>query len=87
MIDKEQKHYFMNCFIMHGYLGIHTKLFFLLLSYGIYHSVVTYVWNVFAEGTYPHFPMSKELDTVMSKNRLTPSAPFLRLGAQETRFG
>lgn len=37
------------------------------------------------EGTYPHFPMSKELDTVMSKKRLIPSAPFLRLGAQETR--
>lgn len=31
--------------------------------------------------------MSKELDTVMSKKRLIPSAPFLRLGAQETRFG
>lgn len=67
--------------------GSTLNFFSLLLSYGIYHSVVTYVWNVFAEGTYPHFPMSKELDTVMSKNRLTPSAPFLRLGAQETRFG
>lgn len=67
--------------------GSTLNFFSLLLSYGIYYSVVTYVWNFFAEGTYPHFPMSKELDTVMSKNRLTPSAPFLRLGAQETRFG
>lgn len=67
--------------------GSTLNFFSLLLSYGIYYSVVTYVWNLFAEGTYPHFPMSKELDTVISKNRLTPSAPFLRLGAQETRFG
>lgn len=67
--------------------GSTLNFFSLLLSYGIYYSVVTYVWNLFAEGTYPHFPMSKEVDTVMSKNRLTPSAPFLRLGAQETRFG
>lgn len=67
--------------------GSTLNFFSLLLSYGIYYSVVTYVWNLFAEGTYPHFPMSKELDTVMSKNRLTPSVPFLRLGAQETRFG
>lgn len=67
--------------------GSTLNFFSLLLSYGIYYSVVTYVWNLFAEGTYPHFPMRKELDTVMSKNRLTPSAPFLRLGAQETRFG
>lgn len=67
--------------------GSTLNFFSLLLSYGIYYSVVTYVWNLFAEGTYPHFPMSKELGTVMSKNRLTPSAPFLRLGAQETRFG
>lgn len=67
--------------------GSTLNFFSLLLSYGIYYSVVTYVWNLFAEGTYPHFPMSKELDTVMSKNRLTPSAPFLRLGAQETGFG
>lgn len=67
--------------------GSTLNFFSLLLSYGIYYSVVTYVWNLFAEGTYPHFPMSKELDTVMSKNRLTPYAPFLRLGAQETRFG
>lgn len=67
--------------------GSTLNFFSLLLSYGIYYSVVTCVWNLFAEGTYPHFPMSKELDTVMSKNRLTPSAPFLRLGAQETRFG
>lgn len=87
MIDKEQKHYSMNCFIMHGYLGIHTKLFFsLVILWNILFSCDVCM-NLFAEGTYPHFPMSKELDTVMSKNRLTPSAPFLRLGAQETRFG
>lgn len=37
------------------------------------------------ENRYLHFPMSKELGTVMSDRRLKPSAPFLRLGAQETR--
>lgn len=76
---------------MHGYSGINISLFFLSLSYGIDDSVVTYtstcIWNRIAGDTFPHFPMSKELDTLMSKSRLIPSAPFLRLGAQETRFG
>lgn len=85
---EEQKDYFMKCLIMHPWLFGDPHLpFFLSVSYGIDDSVVTYIWNLIAEDTFPHFPMSNELDIVMLKSRLIPSGPFLRLGAQETRFG